>query len=334
VKGEPYEHMAMFPDLRMRRLRRTPNLRRLLRETTLTVDDLVYPMFVVPGHDVRAEINSMPGQFHLSVDRLAREAEAVHGLGIPAILLFGLPEAKDEQGSAAYDPEGVVQQAVRTVKRSLPDLVVITDVCLCQYTSHGHCGVVSEGCIDNDKTLELLARTALSHAEAGADIVAPSDMMDGRVAAIRETLDENDLQDVIVMSYAAKYASAFFGPFREAADSPPKFGDRRSYQMDPANSREALREVELDISEGADIVMIKPALAYLDVIRSVRDTFAHPIAAYSVSGEYSMIKAAAQRGWLDERQVTLEMLTAVRRAGADIVITYHARDVADWLRST
>ncbi len=273
----------------------------------------------------------MPGIFHFSVDRLPREAEEIARLGIPAVLLFGIPEHKDEGGSAAYHPQGVVQQAIRAIKQSVPQLLVVTDVCLCEYTSHGHCGIVANGDVDNDQTLSLLARTALSHAEAGADIVAPSDMMDGRVRAIRETLDERGFQHVPILSYAAKYASAFYGPFREAAQSAPQFGDRRSYQMDPPNLREALREVEQDIAEGADIIMIKPALAYLDVIRKVRDTSNCPLAAYNVSGEYAMVKAAAQRGWLDERQITLEILTAIKRAGADIIITYHAKEAAIWL---
>ena len=325
--------MAPFPQLRLRRLRRTEALRRMMRETTLDTSDLIYPLFVVPGKGVREEIESMPGNFHLSVDQLPKEAEGILGLGIPAIILFGLPETKDELGSAAYASNGIIQKAVREIKRAVPELIAITDVCLCQYTTHGHCGVIEEDYVDNDRTLELIARTALTHAEAGADIVAPSDMMDGRVAAIRAALDDSGFHNTIIMAYAAKYASAFYGPFREAAESAPQFGDRRSYQMDPANVREALREVELDISEGADIVMIKPALAYLDVIRRVRDAFNHPLAAYSVSGEFAMIKAAARNGWLDEKQTALETITAIKRAGADLVITYYAKEAARWLTS-
>ncbi len=325
--------MAPFPQLRLRRLRRTEALRRMMRETTLDTSDLIYPLFVVPGKGVREEIESMPGNFHLSVDQLPKEAEGILGLGIPAIILFGLPETKDELGAAAYASNGIIQKAVREIKRAVPELIVITDVCLCQYTTHGHCGVVEEDYVDNDRTLELIARTALTHAEAGADIVAPSDMMDGRVAAIRAALDDSGFHNTIIMAYAAKYASAFYGPFREAAESAPQFGDRRSYQMDPANVREALREVGLDISEGADIVMIKPALAYLDVIRRVRDAFNHPLAAYSVSGEFAMIKAASRNGWLDEKQTALETITAIKRAGADLVITYYAKEAARWLTS-
>ena len=275
----------------------------------------------------------MPGIYRYSSDLLPGEVDDIAKLGIPAVILFGITEKKDEVGSSAYDPEGVIQQAVRTIKKATPELLVVTDVCLCEYTSHGHCGVVVDGYVDNDKTLELLARTALSHAEAGADVVAPSDMMDGRVKAIRQALDENGFLNTPILAYAAKYASAFYGPFREAAESTPQFGDRRSYQMDPPNWREALREVEQDIAEGADMVMVKPALPYLDVIRKVRDTFNYPLAAYSVSGEYAMVKAAAQQGWLDERRIVLETLTAIKRAGADIIITYYARDAARWLSS-
>ena len=325
--------MAPFPQLRLRRLRRTEPLRRMIRETRINVDDLIYPLFVVPGQRVKEEIESMPGNFHLSVNQLSQEAEEILGLGIPAIILFGLPEAKDELGSAAYDSNGIIQKAVREIKRAVPELILITDVCLCQYTSHGHCGVIDDDYVNNDKTLELIARTALSHAEAGADIVAPSDMMDGRVAAIRAALDDSGFHNTIIMAYAAKYASAFYGPFREAAESAPQFGDRRSYQMDPANAREALREVELDIAEGADIVMIKPALAYLDVIRRVRDAFSHPLAAYSVSGEFAIVKAAARNGWLDEKQTALEIITAIKRAGADMIVTYYAKEAARWLTS-
>jgi len=317
--------MAYFPQLRLRRLRRTESLRALVRETKVEIGDMVYPLFIVEGSSIKQEIVSMPGVFRFSPDQLPREIEEVAKLGIPAVLLFGIPEHKDEVGSAAYHSEGVIQQAVRAIKRSVPELLVVTDVCLCGYTSHGHCGIIVNGYVDNDQTLPLLARTALSHAEAGADIVAPSDMMDGRVKAIRETLDEEGFQHTLILSYAAKYASAFYGPFREAVESTPQFGDRRSYQMDPPNLREALREVEQDIAEGADIVMVKPALAYLDVIRRVRDTFDCPLAAYNVSGEYAMVKAAAQQGWLDEKRIVMEILTAIKRAGADIVITYHAK---------
>jgi len=323
--------MSGFPQLRLRRLRRSEALRSLIRETKVEVGDLIYPLFVVEGNKVKQEISSMPGLYRLSSDLLSEEVEEIASLGIPAIILFGIPQKKDKVGSSAYHPKGVVQQAIRAIKKATPALLVITDVCLCEYTSHGHCGVVVDGCVDNDKTLELLARAALSHAEAGADMVAPSDMMDGRVKAIRQALDGNGFQDIPILAYAAKYASAFYGPFREAAESAPQFGDRRSYQMDPPNWREALREVEQDIAEGADIVMVKPALPYLDVIRKVRDTFNHPLAAYSVSGEYAMVKAAAQQSWLDERAVVLEMLTAIKRAGADIIISYYAKEAAGWL---
>lgn len=323
--------MSNFPNTRLRRLRRSEALRALVRETKVEVGDLIYPLFVVEGNKMKQEISSMPGLYRLSADLLTKEVEEIAKLGIPAIILFGIPQKKDEVASLAYHPKGVIQQAIRAIKKVTPDLLVITDVCLCEYTSHGHCGVVVDSYVDNDKTLELLAKTALSHAEAGADMVAPSDMMDGRVKAIRQALDGNGLQNVPIMAYAAKYASAFYGPFREAAESAPQFGDRRSYQMDPPNWREALREVEQDIAEGADIVMVKPALPYLDVIRKVRDTYDHPLAAYSVSGEYAMVKAAAQQGWLDERGIVLEMLTAIKRAGADIIITYYAKEVAQWL---
>jgi porphobilinogen synthase len=325
------EKVSSFPQLRLRRLRRNEALRALIRETRVDVGDLIYPLFVVEGSKIKQEITSMPGQYRLSSDLLPKEMEEIAKLGIPAIILFGIPQKKDEVGSQAYHPKGVIQQAIKTIKRAVPELLVITDVCLCEYTSHGHCGVVVDGDVDNDKTLEQLAKTALSHAEAGADMVAPSDMMDGRVKAIRQVLDGNGFQNIPVMAYAAKYASAFYGPFREAAESAPQFGDRRSYQMDAPNWREALREVEQDIAEGADIVMVKPALPYLDVIRKVRDTFNYPLAAYSVSGEYAMVKAAAQQGWLDEKRVVLEMLTAIKRAGADIIITYYAKEAARWL---
>jgi porphobilinogen synthase len=316
---------AMF---RPRRLREKRLLRRLVRETQLAVDDLLYPMFAVHGRGVREPIAAMPGQSRLSIDELVKEAKDVAGLGIPGVLLFGLPEDKDPRGSEAYAEDGIVQQAARAVKDTVPDLLVVTDVCLCQYTSHGHCGVVEDGVVRNDPTLELLGRVAVSHAEAGADMVAPSDMMDGRVGAIREALDEASFLELPIMAYSAKYASSFYGPFREAADSTPQFGDRRSYQMDPANGVEALREIALDLDEGADIVMVKPALPYLDVIARAKGEFGVPLAAYSVSGEYAMIKAAGQLGWLDEEQAMLEALTAIRRAGADIVITYFAPAVA------
>ncbi|MCL0091777.1 porphobilinogen synthase [Dehalococcoidales bacterium] len=325
--------MSSFPQLRLRRLRRTEALRALVRESQVEVGDLIYPLFIIEGRRVKAEIPSMPGIFHYSVDLLAKEVEEIAKLGLPGVLLFGIPEHKDELGSAAYAREGIIQQAIQTIKKSVPELIVMTDVCLCEYTSHGHCGIIVNGYVDNDKTLELLARTAVSQAEAGADIVAPSDMMDGRVKVIRQSLDKNGFQLIPIVSYAAKYASAFYQPFREAAQATPQFGDRRSHQMDPPNWREALREVEQDIAEGADMVMVKPALAYLDVIRKVGDTFHHPLAAYNVSGEFAMVKAAAQRGWLDEKRIVLEILTAIKRAGADIIITYHAKEAARWLSS-
>jgi porphobilinogen synthase len=322
-----------FPIQRLRRTRRTGALRGLVRETRLSPSNLVYPIFVTVGEDVRNPVSSMPGVFQLSINHAVAEAKRAHGLGVPAVLLFGIPDQKDEAASGAYDPEGIVQLATRAIKDAAPELIVITDVCLCEYTSHGHCGVVEKrtGEILNDVSLELLARTASSHAEAGADVVAPSDMMDGRVAAIRSELDNEGFQNTPILAYAAKYASAFYGPFREAAESAPVFGDRRSYQMDPANAREALLEVELDVEEGADIVMVKPALPYLDVVRRVRGATNLPVAAYSVSGEYAMIKAASQNGWLDEKTAVLEALTGVKRAGADIIVTYHAPDVARWL---
>ncbi len=319
------------PFARFRRLRRSEGLRRLVRETALSPGDLVYPLFVVDGADVAEEIPSMPGQYHLSPDRLAGEARELSALGVPAVLLFGLPATKDDVGSEAYADEGIVQRAVRALKSADPELVVITDVCLCEYTSHGHCGVIVDGEVDNDRTLELLARTAVSHVRAGADVVAPSDMMDGRVAAIRAAFDESGFVNTAIMAYAAKYASAFYGPFREAAESAPQFGDRRGYQMDPPNAREALREIEADIAEGADIVMVKPALAYLDVLSRARQRFELPLAAYNVSGEYAMVHAAARNGWIDGRAVTLEVLTAIKRAGADVIITYHAKEAARWL---
>jgi porphobilinogen synthase len=321
-----------YPQVRLRRLRRTAAMRRLFSETALSVNDLVLPLFVIHGSEVKSKIKSMPGVFQYSADMLPREVESIAKLGINAVLLFGIPEDKDDVGSSAYRSDGVVQQAIRVIKETVPDLLVITDVCLCEYTSHGHCGVVVDGDVDNDKTLDLLSRMALSHAEAGADIIAPSDMMDGRVKVIRETLDSAGFTNLPIMSYAVKYNSAFYGPFRDAAQSAPQFGDRRSYQMNPANVREALREAEQDVAEGADILMVKPALAYLDVISKVRATFNHPIAAYNVSGEYSMVKAAASRGWIDERRAVMEILTSIKRAGADVIMTYHAKDVAKWLR--
>ncbi len=323
-----------FPTQRLRRTRRTSGLRGLVRETELSPSDFIYPIFVIAGEDVRNPIPSMPGISQLSINHAVEEARRAYSLGIPGVLLFGIPEGKDEAASGAYDPEGVVQLATRAIKEALPELLVVADVCLCEYTSHGHCGVVDRerGEVLNDVTLELLAKTAVSQAEAGADIIAPSDMMDGRVAAIRSELDRENLQDVPIMAYSAKYASAFYGPFREAAESAPQFGDRRGYQMDPANAREALRETALDIEEGADIVMVKPALPYLDVLRRVRERTDLPVAAYNVSGEYSMLKAAVQNGWLDEERAVMEALTGIKRAGADIIISYHAPDVARWLQ--
>ena len=316
----------------MRRLRRTGLLRGMVRETELTAAHLVYPLFVELGTDARTPIDAMPGIDRLSISHAVEEAAAAHELGVPAVLLFGIPSHKDEQAAGAYDAEGVVQLATRAIKDALPDLVVMTDVCLCEYTSHGHCGVVrADGAVDNDMSLELLAKTAISQAAAGADAVAPSDMMDGRVGALRAQLDAEGHSETPIVAYSAKFASAFYGPFREAADSAPAFGDRRSYQMDPANADEAVREALLDVEEGADVVMVKPALPYLDVVRRVKEATQVPVAAYNVSGEYAMVKAAAQAGWLDERATVLEALTSIRRAGADIVITYHAKDVAGWL---
>jgi len=320
-----------FPIHRPRRLRRTEALRGLVRETRLTTAGMIYPMFVCPGTKVRQEVTSMPGIRQQSVDQVLEECREVESLGLPGIILFGLPESKDPKGESSLKADGVVQRAIDAIRRANLKLVVITDVCLCEYTDHGHCGVIENGEVANDSTLAILAEQALSHARAGADIVAPSDMMDGRVAAIRKRLDEHKFENIAILSYAAKYCSGFYGPFREAAQSAPQFGDRRSYQMDPANAREALKEVALDLEEGADIVLIKPALPYLDVIRRVRDTFDVPVGAYNVSGEYSMVKAAAQKGWLDEQRVVLEILTGIQRAGADIILTYHAKDVARWL---
>ncbi len=322
----------LFPDYRPRRMRRSEALRRMIRETVLTVDDLILPLFTVSGKNVKDPISSMPGVFHLSVDSLVPVAKEAQALGIPAVMLFGIPDKKDPLGTEAYRKDGVVQKAVRAVKDKVPELVVITDVCLCQYTDHGHCGFVEKGQIDNDATLDLLARTALSHVKAGADMVAPSDMMDGRVAEIRGALDENAFSHIPIMSYAAKYCSAFYGPFRDAAHSAPGFGDRSTYQMDPANSLEAVREATLDIEEGADIIMVKPALPYLDIISRIREEIDLPMAAYNVSGEYAMIKAAQQMGWLDGEKVMMESLTAIKRAGADTILTYFALDAARVLR--
>lgn len=324
--------MTNFPTIRMRRTRQNEKLRGLVRETHLNVHQLIYPLFIAENIDEPREIASMPAIMQWPLEYLGREMERIAQLGIPAVLLFGIPTEKDEVGSQAYASQGIIQQAIRRIKAETPGIVVITDVCLCEYTSHGHCGVIANGDVQNDESLELLARMALSHVEAGADLVAPSDMMDGRVGAIRHALDEHGFSSTPIMAYSAKYASGFYGPFREAAGSAPQFGDRRSYQMDPANVREALREVDLDIAEGADIVMVKPALAYLDVIRRVREHCDLPIAAYNVSGEFAMIKAAAQNGWIDERRITMEVLTGIRRAGADMIITYFAPDVAEWLR--
>ncbi|MBA2614205.1 MAG: porphobilinogen synthase [Actinobacteria bacterium] len=323
--------MATFPVTRLRRFRRTGALRSLVRETRLDLGDFVYPMFVSPGAGVDEPLAGLPGIARLSVDTLVEEASRLHGLGVNAVLLFGIPEEKDDVGSGAYDEDGIVQQAVRALRGATPSLVLLTDVCLCEYTSHGHCGLVEDGEVANDLSLELLARTALSHAEAGADVVCPSDMMDGRIGAVRGALDGEGFDQVPIVAYSAKYASAFYGPFREVADSAPAFGDRRSYQLDPPNVREALRECELDLEEGADALMIKPALPYLDVIAAARASFDAPVFAYNVSGEYAMVKAAAQAGWLDERQAALEALTSIKRAGADVIISYWTRELAAWL---
>ncbi|PWH18228.1 MAG: porphobilinogen synthase [Ardenticatenia bacterium] len=320
-----------FPIVRPRRLRATPTLRDMVRETQLNPQDFIYPLFAVHGEAVRRLVSSMPGVYQLSVDQLVREAEECHALGIPAVILFGVPAHKDAQGSENFSDDGIVQSAVRAIKAALPQLIVIADVCMCEYTDHGHCGVVRDGQIDNDATLEILQRAAVSYARAGADIVAPSGMMDGMVAAIRSALDEAGFATVSILSYAIKYASAFYSPFREAAEGAPKFGDRKTHQMDPANAREALRELELDIQEGADMVMVKPALPYLDIVYRVRQATHVPVAAYNVSGEYAMVKAAAANGWLDERAVVLELLTSIKRAGADLILTYHAKDAARWL---
>ena len=323
--------MSTFPIYRPRRLRANENLRRLVRETALSINDLIYPMFVVHGRDTATEISAMPGCYQYSIDNLIKAAKELAALGIPGTILFGIPASKDPFGLEAYADDGIIQQAVRAIKDAVPDLLVMTDVCLCEYTDHGHCGVVEAGEVQNDPTLELLVKESLSHARAGADVIAPSDMMDGRVGAIRTALDENGYENIPIMAYAAKYASAFYGPFREAAESTPQFGDRRAYQMDPANAEEALREVSLDIEEGADILMVKPALSYLDVIHRVKTEFQVPVAAYNVSGEYAMVKAAAQNGWIDEERVALELLTSIKRAGADIILTYFAKSVVEWL---
>jgi len=319
------------PHFRARRIRGNETFRRMVRETSLSIDDLVYPMFSAFGNGIRKEISSMPGIYQQSIEHIVDECREVYGLGIPAVLLFGIPETKDAVGSDAYSDTGIIQETIRAIKRQVSGLAVITDVCLCEYTDHGHCGVIVDGDVDNDATLELLAREALSHAKAGADMVAPSDMMDGRVAAIRGKLDQNGFNSIPIMSYAVKYASGYYGPFREAAESAPQFGDRRSYQMDPANRLEALREASADIDEGADIIMVKPGLPYLDILRDLRNEFSLPLAVYNVSGEYSMIKAAAANGWIDEERVALETLTGFKRADADIIITYHAKDAARWL---
>ena len=322
-----------FPIQRPRRLRRTEALRGLVRETRLTTAGFIYPMFVCPGMNVRKEVGSMPGVYQQSVDQIVEECREVESLGIPAVILFGLPESKDPRGASSLAKTGVVQRAIEAIKAEKLSLLVITDVCLCEYTDHGQCGVVEHGEVLNDPTLEILAQQALSHARAGADIVAPSDMMDGRVGAIRTLLDGHKFENVAILAYAVKYCSGFYGPFREAADSAPKSGDRRSYQMDPANAREAIKEVALDLEEGADMVMVKPALPYLDIIRAVRERVDVPLGAYNVSGEYAMVKAAAQKGWIDEKRVTLEILTGIQRAGADMILTYHAKDVARWLKN-
>jgi porphobilinogen synthase len=322
-----------YPIHRPRRLRRNEALRGLVRETRLSTAGLIYPLFVCPGAKVRQEVNSMPGVFQQSADKIVEDCREIEALGIPGVMLFGLPEKKDPQGTSSISSTGVVQRAIEAIRKAKLNLLVLTDVCLCEYTDHGHCGVVENGEVANDATLAILAEQALSHARAGVDIVAPSDMMDGRVAAIRNKLDEHKFENIAILSYAAKYCSGFYGPFREAADSAPQFGDRRSYQMDPANAREALKEVALDLDEGADMVMVKPALPYLDVIRQVRDRFDVPVAAYNVSGEYAMVKAAVQKGWLDERRVVVEILTGIKRAGAGIILTYHAKDLARWLKA-
>jgi porphobilinogen synthase len=322
-----------FPAYRPRRLRKSADIRELVSETRLSVKDFIYPMFVMPGKNKKVHIKSMPGIFKQSIDNIIKEMREVRKLGVKSVLLFGIPSKKDEMGTEGYDADGIIQRSLREIKKKVPDMIVVTDVCMCEYTSHGHCGIIRDGDVDNDETVEYLSKMALSHAEAGADIVAPSDMMDGRVGVIRDVLDEGGYESLPIMAYSAKYASSFYGPFREAAESPPKFGDRRGYQMDPPNVREALREIALDIEEGADIVMIKPALPYLDVIRAARGRFDHPIAAYNVSGEYSMVKAAGKLGWIEEERVMMESLMSIKRAGADIIITYFAKEAAKLLNS-
>jgi porphobilinogen synthase len=322
-----------FPAYRPRRLRKSADIRELVSETRLSVKDFIYPMFVMPGKNKKVHIKSMPGIFKQSIDNIIKEMREVRKLGVKSVLLFGIPSKKDEMGTEGYDADGIIQRSLREIKKKVPDMIVVTDVCMCEYTSHGHCGIIRDGDVDNDETVEYLSKMALSHAEAGADIVAPSDMMDGRVGVIRDVLDEGGYENLPIMAYSAKYASSFYGPFREAAESPPKFGDRRGYQMDPPNVREALREIALDIEEGADIVMIKPALPYLDVIRAARGRFEHPIAAYNVSGEYSMVKAAGKLGWIEEERVMMESLMSIKRAGADIIITYFAKEAAKLLNS-
>ena len=325
--------MTNFTGARLRRLRESPQLRRMVQETRLSVSDFVYPMFVTHGRNIRNEIEPMPGIYQLSLDNLMAEVGEVSELGIPAVLLFGIPAKKDARGSEAYEPGGIIQEAIRVIKQTVPELMVITDVCLCDYTDHGHCGVIADGKVANDATLELLAKAAVGHAGAGADMVAPSAMMDGQVAAIRDALDSGGFEETPIMAYSAKYASAFYGPFRVAAQSTPQFGDRKGYQMDPASIEQAMREISQDIAEGADLVMVKPALAFLDVLSAARDAFRHPIAAYNVSGEYAMVKAAAGNEWIDGKRVTTEILTSIKRAGADIIISYHAKEIARWLAS-
>ncbi len=320
-----------FPIFRPRRLRKNEVLRRMIRETKLTVDDLIYPLFIVEGENIKKEVKSMPGIFQMSIDNVVKECKEIKELGIPAVILFGIPDKKDAFGSCAFDDNGIVQRAIKAIKENVKELVIITDVCMCEYTSHGHCGIIKNNDVDNDATLHLLAKEALSHVKAGADMVAPSDMMDGRVKAIRNILDNNGFYHIPIMAYSAKFASSYYGPFRDAAESAPQFGDRRSYQMDPPNSNEAMREIELDIQEGADIVMVKPALAYLDIIYRAKQTFNRPICAYNVSGEYSMIKAAGKLGWIDEEKVIMETLVAIKRAGADLIITYFAKEIAEKL---
>src|SRR5579872_3778775 len=330
--GQLQSWVMPFPTQRLRRLRSTESLRNLVRETHLHPEQFILPLFVCPGEGIRREISSMPGNYQMSIDETVKECAEVLALGIGGVILFGLPETKDEMASGAYDENGIVQRAIRAIRKEVPDLLIVTDVCNCEYTSHGHCGYIKGGDVDNDTTLQWLAKSALSHARAGADIVAPSDMMDGRVWAIRQALDANGYEKIPILAYAAKFASVFYGPFREAADSAPQFGDRRSYQMDPANGREAMLEIELDLQEGADMIMVKPAMPYLDLIRRVRERFDVPVAAYNVSGEYAMVKAAVRNGWIDEQRVVLEIMTSIQRAGAEIVLTYHAKDVARWLK--